>query len=179
MQKLYLEISYLIKELESVLRQEEFVMARPQGYAITTRTSTGLEPENVVQWFMRSCTVFFVPREMTEFRKGQTHTKFRKDLKVMFFHIKLLGKEMKEPTIYLGCIAHITNKRSTVKKFEQLGWEFSYNSEKVLSKCPVIDYEDIACVFKGKCKREKLFSINNSNDIRKKIIEPMLELYRT
>ena len=131
MQKLYLEISYLIKELESILRQEEFIMARPQGYAITTRTSTGLEPENVVQWFMRSCTVFFIPKEMTELRKGQTHTKFKEDLRVMFFHIKLLDREIKEPRVFIGCLTKIKSKRSTFTKFENLTSEFSYNHEKI------------------------------------------------
>jgi hypothetical protein len=45
-QKLYLEASYLVKEIEGQLAEEEeqFVFGRSGGYAVTARSSTGLEP---------------------------------------------------------------------------------------------------------------------------------------
>ena len=45
-QKLFFEVSYLIKEIEGMVQQEteEFVIVKPSGYHVTTRTSTGLEP---------------------------------------------------------------------------------------------------------------------------------------
>ena len=50
--KLFLETSYLIKEVEGQLQlmPEEFVILRPSGYGVTSLTSTGLEAQNVKLW---------------------------------------------------------------------------------------------------------------------------------
>ena len=84
-QKLYFEISYLIKEIEGQLQQEPeiFLIGRPTGYAVTTKTSTGLEPVNVEQWLSKSFTVFFCPDNLTKINRGYTITRFRDDLKLL------------------------------------------------------------------------------------------------
>jgi len=38
--------------------------------------------------------------------------------------------------------------------------------------------EDAKCSFKGKFHTENLFSINSSKELKKKVIDPMLELYK-
>ena len=48
-QKLNLEVSYLIKEVEAMLSEEgeRFIIGNPAGYGISARSSTGLETANV------------------------------------------------------------------------------------------------------------------------------------
>jgi hypothetical protein len=71
-QKLYFEVSYLIKEIEGLLaeEEEEFVIGRPSGYGINTRSSTGLEANNIRLWPLRKLAVFFVPEARTQRKNG-------------------------------------------------------------------------------------------------------------
>jgi hypothetical protein len=64
------------------------------------------------------------------------------------------------------------------KNPEQLMWEFSYNHKKILANIPIISFDDTRLSFEGHCVTEPLFSINSSGDVKKKLIDPMLELYR-
>jgi len=179
-QKLYFETSYLIKEIEGLLQEEEekFLIRRSGGYSITTRTSTGLDPFGVELWLMKNLTVFFAPESFTENFQGLTITKLQDSLKIIVVHIVFTDKEANEPKIIFGCLRDIKGKKKDYSKFESLMFEFSYNIKKIFSKLPNIDYEDIYCSFKGEFKQQNLFSINNSDKVRSKIIEPMLELYR-
>ncbi|MCL4417805.1 MAG: hypothetical protein M1371_10240 [Actinobacteria bacterium] len=179
-QKLYFETSYLIKEIEGLLQEEEerFMILKPAGYSISTRSSTGLEPINVEMWLMKNFTVFFTPENMTEYFKGQTITKFQDDLKIIVVHISLYDKERNQPMIIFGCIRDIVSKNKDIKKFEHALWEFTYNLKNVLSKSPNIDHDDKSYSFKGELKLVPLYSISNSDKVRSKIIEPLLELYR-
>ena len=179
-QKLYFETSYLIKEIEGLLQEEEekFLIRKPGGYSISTRSATGLEPINVDMWLMKYFTVFFAPESATENYQGLTITKLQDSLKIIVVHIVFADKEVSEPKIIFGCLRNIKSKKKEYSKFENLLIEFSYNIKKVLSKLPNIDYEDIYCSFRGEFKQVNLFSINNSDKVRSKIIEPLLELYR-
>ena len=91
-QKLYFEISYLIKEVEGLLQQEEeeFLIARPSGYGVTAKSSTGLEPINVENWISKTLTVCFIPASSTETKGGQTITPIEESLRTLFLHIDLL-----------------------------------------------------------------------------------------
>lgn len=123
LQKLYFEISYLIKEIEGILQQEEeeFIIGRPSGYGITTRTSVGLEPINVELWLSKTFTVFFCPKEKIKTDGGQTKTLFRDDLKLLILDIELMGKNTEAPRILAGCLRNISCKRPTkIKKFEAI-----------------------------------------------------------
>jgi hypothetical protein len=179
-QKLYFEISYLIKEVEGLLQQEEekFVINRKTGYAVTTKSSTGLEPQNVENWLYHTLTVFFCPENLTRRKGGVTVTNFNNKLKLLLLHIDLIDKDINEPRVLSGFIYNIKSKRETTKKVENIMWTFAYNPKKVFSKFPEIVYEDSNCSFQGKCFLEKLFSIKDSDDVVKKLIEPMLSLYR-
>src|SRR5665647_634698 len=91
-QKLYFEISYLIKEIEGLLlhtEDEEFVIVRPSGYAVTSGKSTGLEPANVEWWLSKAFTVFFVPDKDTKLQSGTTTTPFHNHLRILLLDIEL------------------------------------------------------------------------------------------
>ena len=179
-QKLYFEISYLIKEIEGVLREEmeSFVIGKPSGYGVNTRTSTGLEPINVEMWLSKVFTVFFAPEDRVKTYQGQTITKITKDLKVILIYIELQDKEITSPKIIFARINNIVSKKPNLDKFEHFLSRFTYNSSKIFNNPPSINYEDSFCSFKGKFDSENLFSINNSEELKKKIIEPVLKLYR-
>lgn len=179
-QKLYFEISYLIKEIEGVLREEKetFVIGKPSGYSVNTRTSTGLEPINVEMWLPKAFVVFFVPEDRVKTYQGQTITKITKDLKVILIYIELQGKEVTNPKIIFAQVNNIVSKKPNLDKFEHFLSRFTYSSRKIFSNPPDINFEDSLGSFKGKFDSENLFSINNSEELKKKIIEPVLKLYR-
>ena len=177
-QKLYFEISYMIKEIEVMLQEEELVIGRPSGYAVSTRSSTGLEPNNVENWLSKSFTVFFSQKDLSKMYQGITITKIQDSLKVLIIHIELFDREINNPKITYAIITDIIPKKPKWEKFEYLLSRFSYNGKKIFSNGPNIDYEDSYCSFKGKFYTENLFSINSSKELKEKIVDPMLKLYR-
>lgn len=178
-EKLYFEISYLIKEIEGMLQQEEerFIIIRPSGYGVTVRSSTGLESSNVAQWLSKSFTVFFCSEDFSSFNKGQTETKFDDNLMLIVIHLDIVSKDIDQPRIILGTIKNIKSKKDQ-KKFENLTWEFAYNDEKIFSSNTGTHYEDSYCSFDRDFLSENLYSINDNNDIVEKIIKPLLQTYR-
>lgn len=74
LQKLFLEVSYLIKEAEAMYRKENIVIGKPGGYAISVRKSQGLESANVDMWLYKKFAVFFVHEVETETKGGQRTT---------------------------------------------------------------------------------------------------------
>ena len=180
-QNLYLEVSYLIKEIEGQLQldEEKFQILRPSGYGVTTRSSTGLDPANVEQWLTKSLTVFFCTEPGTEVQGGQTITGFVPELKILFLNIRLVGKNIVEPQINYGYIENIVSKKPDFKKFEKLAFEFSYNEDKIFKNSTNIHYESNYCTFEGKTESVPMYAIGNSDDVNSKIVEPILKLYRS
>jgi len=178
-QKLYFEISYLIKEVEGLLHQEdeEFVIGRPSGYGVTSGKSTGLEPANVESWLTKAFTVFFVPDKETKLHNGTTTTPFD-NLKVILLDIELEGKKNKTPRVLAGVLYDIRSKRDNYTKFEHMMFEFIYSRDKVFASVPELKYEDSYLSMKGKLFSLPLFSVQTSEDIVQKIVEPMLTIYR-
>ena len=182
-QKLYLEISYLIKEVEGLLREEDekFIIGRPSGYAVTCRSSTGLETGNVNQWLMRKFSVCFIPEDLTKTEKGQTFTDITSNLKVIYMRFTLTGKEIDEPEIQFGVLHSVEKKPNAkwLKKFEHLMGHLEYNSEKIFNKTPNVDYSDAYVSVKGRLHKSHLFDIKDSETIVEKIIKPCLKIYRS
>ncbi len=179
-QKLFLEISYLIKEVEGLLYREEerFVIGRPSGYGVTSGKSTGLEPTNVEWWLPKAFTVIFVPEEQTSIHGGITNTPFHDQLKVLLLDIELEGKKNKTPRILAGFVFDINVKRKDHTKFEHLMFEFVNSRDKVFAQAPNIIYEDSYVSMKGEVFCLPLFSISSSDEVSKKVVEPMLAAYR-
>ena len=181
-EKVYLEASYLVKEIEGMLAEEEekFIIGRPSGYGVTTRSSTGLEPNYVRMRLLKKFGVFFVEEEKTELKSGQTSTLLSKEMKLLYTRIVLEDPKYAEPVIMSGVLYGI-EKKPNVKwtKFEHIMAHFEYRDEKIFQSSEVINYEDAYMTLKGNLKTANLFDINNSEDIRRKIVEPALEIYRS
>ena len=181
-EKLYLESSYLIKEIAGILTEEEekFVIGKSGGSGISSMSSRGLEPNNVKLWLLKKFSVFFVPEEKTVIRGGTTITKIDKDLKVLYLRIIFHDKNIKEPTIYSGALYNVEMKLENkfINKFEHIMTNLEYNENKVFKDIQKINYENIYIKIKGELIKNSLFEINDSETIVKKIIEPSLELYR-
>lgn len=181
-EKLYLESSYLIKEIEGILNEEEekFVIGKPGGYGISLTSSRGLEANNVRTWLLKKFSVFFIPEEKTALKGGGTITKIDKDLKILYLRIVLYDKNIDEPAIYSGVLYNFEKKSMNEypSKFEQLMAHFEYNEAKIFKDVKKIDYDSVYIKMQGKLIKNNLFDINNSDTIVNKIIKPSLELYR-
>ena len=181
-EKLYLESSYLIKEVEGILNEEEekFVIGKPGGYGISTTSSRGLDVNNVRMWLLKKFSVFFVPEEKTEYKGGAHTTKIDKDLKVLYLRIVLYDKTIKEPIVYSGMLYNIQRNPEAKKitKFEQLMPLLESNDDKVFKDIKKINYENNYFKVQGELIKNSLFEIIDSETIVKKIITPSLELYR-
>ncbi len=180
-QKLFLETSYLIREIEGLLseEQEEFIIGRPSGYHVTTRHSTGLEMNNVNNWLMRKFSVFFVAGDQTEMRQGQTFTKITPNLKIIYVKVILNDKTHARPIIYSGAFYDVVIKDGVKwNKIEHAMVRLEDNDDKVLKNIQSINYDDAYIKFKGKLIKNNLYDINDSETIIKKVIKPSLETYR-
>ena len=181
-EKLYLESSYLIKEIAGILNEEEekFIIGKPSGYGISATSSRGLEVNNVRSWLLKKFSVFFVPKEKTVIKGGGTFTKIDKDLKILYLRIVFYDKTIKEPTVYSGALYNIQKKPEAkwITKFERVMGILEYNDYKVFKDVGKINYENIYIKIQGELIKKNLFDINDSETIVKKIIKPSLELYR-
>lgn len=181
LQKLYFETSYLIKEIEGLLAEEEerFVIGRTGGYGITNRSSSGLEINHVSLWPLRMLSVFFVPEELTKIAGGVTLTKFVKGLKIIYLRVVLDERDIKEPYINIGIIYNITEKgNERLNKFEHLITHIEYRYDKVFTGDKSVDYEDGFIEFKGKFICINLFDVNSSEEIIKLVTTPVLKIFR-
>lgn len=178
--KLYLEVSYLIKEIEGQVLQEEerFVICRPTGYAVSAMRSTGLEPGNVNLWLLRKMAVAFIPEEDTT-TEGYTNTSLDQDLCVLYLRIVLDDRTADEPYLYFGVLHGIRKKpKAPWNKFESIMGHIEYYDHKVFKSPDKIDYEDTYVQFQGELFMTNLFDVTNSEELRRRVIEPALALYR-
>jgi len=138
--KFYLETSYLIKEVEGHLEKEreKFVLCQKTGYAVTSYTSTALNPIQVQCWIPATLTVAFVPEECTKVTRGCTETPFKNSLRVLLLHIEVYWSEMERPLICCGVLEKIKCKRRDMKRFEKIMFEFAYSPDEVFAKLPKI-----------------------------------------
>lgn len=178
-QKLFNESSYLIKEIEGQLAENEhrFQILKTSGYAISGRSSNGLEANNVLFWLLRKFGVAFVEETKTELKKGQNFTEINQDLKVIYIRIVLDDKNESAPQLIFGVFYEIEKHKDWIKKFENLMGQFEYVDNKMFAKFPNIDYEDGNFKIKGKFKKVNLLDINSSDELIDKVINPAIKLY--
>ena len=181
-QKLNLEVSYLIKEVEAMLSEEEerFIIGKPAGYGISARSSTGLETANVSLWVLRRFAVCFIPENETTIQRGQTVTELHDDLKILYLRFVLNGRGITEPAIYAGVLHDIKkgNRGTEIKKFEQFMGHFEYINDNLFGNPENIHYEESTISIKGELLKVNLYDVNDSDAIRTKIVEPALALFR-
>jgi len=178
-QKLYNESSYLIKEIEGQLAENEyrFQLLKTSGYAISSRSSNGLEPNNVNFWLLRKFGVAFVEETNTELKKGQNHTEINKDLKVIYFRVVFDDKNESSPQLIFGVFYEIEKYKDWIKKFENLMGQFEYIDNKMFAKFPNVDYKDGNFKIKGKFKKVNLLDLNSSDELIEKVINPAIKIY--
>ena len=181
-QKLYFEVSYLIKEIEGLFAEEEegFILCRPSGYNISSRSSNGLDSNLVHFWLTRKLSVALVKSESSPIVKGQTITKFEPETKLIYLRIILEDKDLPEPMLYWGVLYDFVKKTLPSKwptKVEQLMTSIEYNEAKVFANQELIDYEDGYVSYKGKLFSIPLYDIDSSETIYEKIIKPVQQLY--
>lgn len=180
LQKLFLEVSYLIKEAEAMYREENIVIGKPGGYAISVRKSSGLESASVDMWLYKKFAVFFVHQIVTETKGGQRTTDIGDDLKVIYMRIILRDRSVQEPTVYTGVLYDIKNKGKAkwITKFEHYMGHFEGRDEKVFDNPSKIEYDDAYISLKGELITVPLYEINTPDDIRDKIVDPSLDLLK-
>ncbi|MCD4670743.1 MAG: hypothetical protein K8S14_09895 [Actinomycetia bacterium] len=178
--KLHTEISYLIKEIEGLLLEEaeRFLILKPGGYQVTARTSNGLDSAGVDLWMPKDFTIFFCPEEFIDSNKSTTATYPKENLKILFFQIKLIDNDINEPKIFYGFFDKILFKKEHFKKVEQMVGDFTYSGNKIFSNPPNIDFQNSYWSFKGKFEQKNLLSINSSKNLKQRIVNPALKLYR-
>lgn len=178
-QRLYLETSYFIKEVEGMLQQEdgEFGILKPAGYAISAFRSVGLESALVEQWFIRKGAVFFVAKDDTDLVRGQTVTKIKPSLKLIVIRFVLYDKDLDTPEVWAGVVSDITQKKE-YSKFEHHIWKFVYQEKKIFRDTGETTYEDGECSFKVSLFKRPLYDIRNAEDIQREIVKPVLTIYR-
>jgi hypothetical protein len=182
-QKLYLETSYLIKELEGQLAEEgeHFILARSGGYAVTARSSLGLEPVAVNFWPLRKFAAMFVPKEMTTTEGGQTKTPFKKDIVVLYLRVILDEKNISEPYVYFGILYNFEKKsepKAWPVKIENILASLEYNETKVFINIKNLEYDYSTFGFKGNLFRVNLYDIKSSDDIQNLLVKPALIMFR-
>jgi len=178
-QKLFNESSYLIKEIEGQLAENEhrFQILKTSGYAISGRSSNGLEANNVIFWLLRKFGVAFVEETKTELKKGQNFTEINRDLKVIYIRIVLDDKNESAPQLIFGVFYEIEKHKDWIKKYENLMGQFEYVDNKMFAKFPNVDYEDSNFKIKGKFKKVNLLDINSSDELIVKVINPVVKIY--
>jgi hypothetical protein len=181
-QKLYLEVSYLIKEVEGLLGEEEerFIIGRTSGYSITTRSSTGLEPNYVRNWLWRNMAVFYVPEKATTTRGGQTFTDITPTTKVIYLRAILDDHTRPEPVLVAGVLYdfHKISVAERLEKLEKLMAHIEYRSGQVFRNIDDIQYSDTSIQFRGCLFEVPLFDLQSSDDLQKKVVQPALALFR-
>jgi hypothetical protein len=180
-EKLYLEISYLIKEIEGLLAEEEesFIIGRTGGYQITTRSSSGLEPANVNYWSLKKMSVFFVSKELSKYTGALTQTPLTNELKVIYLRIVVDERDIPEPYINVGVLWNINSKSNAkISKFEHIMAHIEYRENKVFNDQETLDYEDGLLQFKKKLFKVGLYEINSTEDILRLLVTPTLKIYR-
>ena len=103
---------------------------------------------------------------------------FASDRKVLFLTVVFSADRLQAPTAFFGRLTQIENKNKQYTKFENLMWEFPSSWAKIFSKPPKISYDDGNCSFGGDFKKLKLYSLKTNEDVKTKLIEPMVRLYR-
>jgi hypothetical protein len=178
--KVYLETSYLVKEIEGLLSEEEerFVIGRPSGYHVSARSSTGLEARLISLWTMRSLSVFFAPEDMVKNSRGQTITNFENDPKVLLLRAVFDDPEIDQPMVFFGTLENFKPINKKWEKVEHVIGHIGYYEDRVYGNLPKVDYKDSYIEFTGHLFSVNLFDVNSSEDIKTELLAPALELFR-
>jgi hypothetical protein len=180
-QKLYQESAYLIKEIEGKLAEHEyhFMIIKPSGYGVNSRSSNSLDPTGINFWLMRKFAFAFVTENQTATQGSKTNTEITDKLKVMYFRIILNDKKIKEPKLLFGTFYEIKalKEGGWITKFENLMSQFEYLDDKLFKNTPNVDFENSDFRLKGIFKEAHLLDINSSEELVSKVINPAIKIF--
>lgn len=184
-QRLYDECALLVRELELLLHREreQFVVARPAGYGISTRRSVGLEPTSVQLWPLRKFGILFVPEAATERGGGQTRTSFKERVLYLRFLLDdyssttFAGESLREPSVIFGVFNEVIGKKR-FKKYEDLLTHIEYIDTGVFAHMPTVEYEDANIKLSGMFDRISLFALVDAESVDERLAKPAVLLYR-
>ncbi len=167
---LYQEIALLIREVEAALLPHGYIIGRPSGYGVTTRSSSGLESANVARWLSRSFTTFFVKESQTVVASGTTRTEPTQDLRLPFLQIELEPS----PRVIVGTLTDIVIHHKSQSKFENHVGRLIQFSHRVFASPPSIDYSDSTLSFKGHFEVVPLFELTDVQAIRERRVRVLV-----
>lgn len=192
-QKLYQESSSLIREIESQLseKKSEFQLFS-DGYCICSRTSIGLEAQEVNSWLLRQFAVTFVEKSMVDLQNvdySRTEnlklenglascTKNDENFKILYFRFVLDDKNQSEPQLIFGVFYDIKLYKNWVKKRGNLLVAIEYADDRLLAQFPNVDFENENFKLKGNFKKVNLFDINSTDDLTEKVINQAIQIYK-
>ncbi len=181
--KLYFEITYLIKEIEGLLKREDeiLIIGRPGGYRVTVGSSSGLDYPD--WWWYKQFSVFFVRENMTKITGGRTITSLQNNLKLLYLIVNLSDKDISSPKIAIGTLYGIScTSAESYKKFEDASVHYLGSIWDSVMNHPNFEegsYEDKYLKFKTSFVIKDLFDFNSTQDIQKKLLEPVLKRFRS
>ena len=110
--------------------------------------------------------------------KGITTTKESPDLKLLLLHIGLPDENIQRARVLAAHLENVRFKQARYKKFENYMTRFAYVPHRIFKEPGPITYSDSYFSISGSYVEEDLFSIQDSEAIVKKLVEPMLEIWR-
>ena len=75
-------------------------------------------------------------------------------------------------------ISKFKQAHKDLPKVEKVIGHIGYNEDRIFTNLPEINYKDTWINIQGEMLTENLFEINSSIDIQKKLIDPVLDMYR-
>ena len=180
-ERLYRETVYLIKEVEGLLKHDEvspFAIITSSGYAITTAASKSLTMYR--PWLPHDATVFFRPITSSTPVQSKAKTPISLGLNMLVLRVEFVSAAADRPQVLMACLHHVKMKRGA-QYFEDLNSTFAYGGGIIFARRAegVVDYEDAACIIKGRLIQADLFAIENSDAIVTRLVQPILEIYRS
>ena len=186
-QRLYDETATLVREIEKLLGTEPecYMIGRPSGYGISTRSSTGLEQQNVNRWLTRRFAVFFIPEDVYKLRQGQTVTTLP-TTNVMYLRFLLDGYKsfsfggnpIDAPSLLFGVLHDASSPSGRKKKFEHLMGDLEYLEAKLLRGLPEVGITEANAVVSGTLQIVPLFNLTNSEAVNDQVVQPLVEQWR-
>ena len=185
-QRLYDETATLIREVERLIgqRRSDLGICRPSGYAITSRSSTGLDGSNVERWMTRRLAVAF-SEAAAGVEQARTTTPLGENVRILYLRVLLDGYErfsfdgsaLTEPTVLYGIFTSALSPKRKPGKFEAVLSVLEYAEPELMSKLPVVEMNRGDGTVRGRLERLPLFSLTDPKTVDLQLVVPWLAMY--
>ena len=185
-QRLYDETATLIREVERLIgqRRSDLGICRPSGYAITSRSSTGLDGSNVERWMTKRLAVAF-SEAAAGVERGQTSTPLGEEVRILYLRVLLDGYDrfvfdgtsLTEPTLLYGLFTTALIPKRNHTKFENMMGALEYYEPEVMAKLPEVEVNRPDATVRGRLQRLPLFSLADAKTVDLQLVGPWLRMY--